>query len=165
MLSRTNPLGVIAFIVLCMPTMYAQQSINASGGEADGIGGLMSYSIGQVAYTSISGAAGDISQGVQQAYLEIMVSSEDPGHKIDIRLFPNPSASYTSIDLGDHLSVSDLSAFSYRLYDLYGNHLWAQSIQTSISKVPTAHLASGMYILKVFHLNHPIKTFRFIKTE
>ena len=160
----TSPIGILAFLILFSPSLSGQQSINASGGEAGGIGGTMSFSIGQVAYTAQSGSSGKISQGVQQAYLEIMVSSEEPVSSVSIRLFPNPSSSYTSIALDDFLSA-DLLSFSYQLFDVFGNYITSADIASSLNSIPTAELVSGMYILKVFYKNQPIKTFRFIKTE
>ncbi len=49
--------------------LIAQTSINGAGGEATGIGGKMSFSIGEVAYTSISTLNFTITQGIQQPYI------------------------------------------------------------------------------------------------
>ena len=47
--------------------IHAQESVNASGGDALGSGGSSSYSIGQVFYSNYTGASGSEAQGVQQA--------------------------------------------------------------------------------------------------
>ena len=47
---------------------YAQSSPVASGGEASGSGGTASYSVGEVAYTTINSSGGIVIQGIQQAY-------------------------------------------------------------------------------------------------
>src|SRR6056297_978638 len=52
----------------------AQQAMPASGGDASGSGGFVSYSVGQVVYTTHTGANGSVAQGVQQTY-EIAVES------------------------------------------------------------------------------------------
>ena len=44
----------------------AQESINAAGGEATGSGGQMSFSIGEIIYTTINDSKNVITQGVQQ---------------------------------------------------------------------------------------------------
>jgi hypothetical protein len=44
-----------------------QQSVNSAGGNASGSGGSMSYSVGQVIYTTNSGINGLVAQGVQQS--------------------------------------------------------------------------------------------------
>lgn len=46
--------------------LQAQNIVLASGGNAMGTGGSVSYSIGQLDYISVSGSYGSVSQGVQQ---------------------------------------------------------------------------------------------------
>lgn len=62
---------IILFLGCCLlgwgtSNLYAQQNIVASGGQATGAGGTVSYSIGQMDYISVTGAGGSITQGVQQ---------------------------------------------------------------------------------------------------
>ena len=52
----------------CLSTATAQESINATGGDASGSAGSASYSVGQVAYQTLAGTNGSIAEGVQQAY-------------------------------------------------------------------------------------------------
>ena len=47
--------------------VHAQEALTASGGDASGIGGSSSYSIGQVFYSNYIGLNGSEAQGVQQA--------------------------------------------------------------------------------------------------
>lgn len=46
----------------------AQESVNAAGGDAMGMGGTASYSVGQVVYTTIGADGTTVAQGVQQAF-------------------------------------------------------------------------------------------------
>lgn len=50
--------------------IHAQQNTVTAGGEAVGIGGTSSYSIGQVFYTTLSGGNASAGAGVQQTYIE-----------------------------------------------------------------------------------------------
>ena len=152
-------------MLLFLPVLNGQQTINVSGGEAGGVGGEMSYSIGQIEYTVYNGTSGTMSQGVQQPYLEIMVGSEEPANSLSIRLFPNPASSYTSLAVDEFESTTDLTSFSYQLFDVYGHYLWSADIKSSTNRISTSSLATGMYIIKVFYKNQSIKTFRFIKTD
>jgi hypothetical protein len=165
MTGSKTPFYIMALLLLCLSSMHGQQSLNASGGEAGGASGSMSFSIGQIAYESYTGNSGMISQGVHQAYLEIMVGNEELTDNFSVRLFPNPSASFTSIALNDLNPSTAWTYFSYQLFDLYGHLLNAEVIQSSPNRIPTSDLVPGMYILKVFYKNQPIKTFRFIKTD
>ncbi len=47
---------------------FGQTSVNTAGGEVENTSGSVSYSIGQVAYTSVSNSNGSVSQGVQHAF-------------------------------------------------------------------------------------------------
>jgi hypothetical protein len=59
---------MILTLFMIMPLfLYGQQVVLGGGGEATGSGGTVSYSIGQIAYTS-KGAGGTVSEGVQQAF-------------------------------------------------------------------------------------------------
>ncbi len=58
----------ILTIMLLFIGLHAQESTTASGGEASGDGGTVSYSVGQVVYGTHSGTTGSVSEGIQQAY-------------------------------------------------------------------------------------------------
>jgi hypothetical protein len=47
----------------------AQEAISSAGGNGTGSGGSISYTTGQVAYSTFSGTTGSVAQGVQQVYL------------------------------------------------------------------------------------------------
>ena len=60
---------LIAFCLFGYGTaIQAQEAVAAAGGEATGSGGTVSYTIGQINYTTNTGAGGTITQGVQQPY-------------------------------------------------------------------------------------------------
>ena len=50
-------------------TLVAQTSLNGAGGDATGIGGEMSFSIGEVVYTTVSNTSYVITQGEQHPYI------------------------------------------------------------------------------------------------
>jgi hypothetical protein len=56
----------VAFLLIGLGGLSAQESVNGSGGDATGTGGTSSYSIGQVVYTTATGTNGSVAQGVQQ---------------------------------------------------------------------------------------------------
>lgn len=58
---------LIACFLFVSHSIFSQESINASGSEATGSGGTVSYSVGQVFYSSQTGTNGNtLSEGVQQ---------------------------------------------------------------------------------------------------
>ncbi len=56
-------------------SLGAQTSVNPAGGNLEGSGGNVSYTIGQTDYLSLDGPAGTISEGVQQVYTEDCLTS------------------------------------------------------------------------------------------
>jgi len=57
---------VLLSVILATLQIHAQESVNASGGDASGSGGSSSYSVGQVFYSNYTGANGSEAQGAQQ---------------------------------------------------------------------------------------------------
>ncbi|MCB0409870.1 MAG: hypothetical protein KDD29_06595, partial [Flavobacteriales bacterium] len=58
----------ITLQILICSIVFAQENTVSSGGDALGVGGSASYSVGQVVYTTHTGVNGSIAQGVQQPY-------------------------------------------------------------------------------------------------
>ncbi|MEJ1770464.1 hypothetical protein, partial [Escherichia coli] len=56
----------LLFFGISSGVLKAQESINTSGKTLSSVNGNISYTIGQIVYTTNSSSAGVISQGVQQ---------------------------------------------------------------------------------------------------
>ncbi len=54
--------------------MQAQRSTNAAGGDGTGTGGSLSFTFGQVLYTSFTSSSGAVEQGVQQVFCDPLVT-------------------------------------------------------------------------------------------
>ena len=63
---RTIVIATILFIATI--GLFAQSQTTASGGEASGSGGTVSYTVGQTAYQTNVGTGGTVTEGLQQAY-------------------------------------------------------------------------------------------------
>jgi hypothetical protein len=61
----------ISLFVICLFHFLnvAQTSVNGTGGEATGLNGQMSFSVGEIVYTTMSNSNNIITQGVQQPYI------------------------------------------------------------------------------------------------
>jgi hypothetical protein len=62
---------ILIFVAACLLqfSLSAQTTVNASGGEATGSSVQMSYSIGEVVYTTASNTNYVLTQGEQQPYI------------------------------------------------------------------------------------------------
>jgi len=138
----------------------AQQATVSSGGNATGIGGSVSYSVGQVAYTTQTGSTGSITQGVQQAFEIYTLGVNDfPEIKLSMSVYPNPTISTITLKVED-LSLNDLNI---ELFDIHGKKIQTEKIQNTNTIIELENLPSSIYILKVESGNKTIKTFKIIK--
>lgn len=141
-------------------TIKAQEAL-ANGGNATGSGGTISYSIGQVAYTSIIGTSGTIAQGVQQAFEISTISELNDTTKISLQCttYPNPTNNYLKLKL-KYLNGKNLS---FILCDLNGKILQNRRINELETAINLSSYISGSYLLKIIENKIKIKTFKVIK--
>jgi hypothetical protein len=148
------------FVLFSVYTIRAQDALVASGVEASGTGGSLSYSVGQGLYTTNTGSTGSLAQGVQQAFEIITLSNPD---LTSVTLFavayPNPTTDKVVLSLGN----LDLTALSYVLYDLSGRLVLNALVQEFKTEIAMQNLPLGVYILKVNKNNTVLKTFKIIK--
>ncbi|MGD1844896.1 MAG: T9SS type A sorting domain-containing protein [Salibacteraceae bacterium] len=141
-------------------SVHGQQATVATGGEATGSGGTVSYSIGQVAYTQIEGTTGEVNLGVQQPY-EIYepVGLEEPAFSVELNAFPNPTMHNLVLALGaDHPNN-----LRYELLSEDGKLLGQFRLTDRQTQVKMDHLASATYYIRVTSEDQLVKTFKIIK--
>jgi hypothetical protein len=138
----------------------AQQAINASGANATGSGGSVSYSVGQVLYTTNSGSNGSSAQGVQQPY-EISTTLSLPEAN-DIRLmsvYPNPTTNRVVLNVGNYGTTN----LSLQFIDSNGRILLENKIINIETNLDIENYPVAIYFLKVMDKNSAIKIFKIIK--
>lgn len=161
MLYKKVKLTAILLLGLRLAALHAQEAIPASGGNASGSGGTVSYTIGQVAYTNHSGSGGTITQGVQQPY-EILVISGNENNGIDLicSAYPNPVTNYLTLKIVG----GDQTMYSATLYDMSGKILLSKKTEGILTAIYMDNFVQAMYILKVTDSNNKeIKIFKIIK--
>jgi hypothetical protein len=139
-------------------TAQAQQATITTGGNASGSGGTVAYSIGQVVYTTNTGATGSVGQGVQQPdKISIVLGIDD--NFLELSVYPNPTMNFLILDTGK----ADLSTLKFQLYDIIGREIESREIVRSIETIGMENLPSDTYFLKVSNSNNNGKTFKIIK--
>ncbi len=152
-------LTLFVLTTILASSIYGQQSINASGGNATQ--GNLSFSIGQIAYNSTYNTYYSISEGVIQNY-EISTSSsikEAQDIQLSIYTYPNPTTEYITLQIGNY----SFSTLQFYLYDVTGSVVLRSDITKFTTKIITNNLKSGNYIAKLFDTNKEIKSFTIIK--
>jgi predicted Zn-dependent protease len=153
--------STLFFFVLSQISVQAQEGTVATGGEATGNGGSVSYSIGQVIYTTNTGSNGSVAQGIQQAYEISAVTgvTETPGINLILAAYPNPTTDFLNLKVENY----DLQNLSYQLYDINGQLLESKKLNAGQTIIVMSDFAAATYILKVTDTNLEVKTFRIIK--
>jgi len=152
--------AIIFFLLLGLLRAEAQVAEAASGGEATGSNGSVSYSVGQIFYTAATGADGSISSGVQQAY-EIS-STLGIGYEtisLDLSVYPNPTADILT------LKVEETSQLTYRLYNVQGILIDENKVNGYTTAIDLEAQPSATYFLTVLKNNEKVKTFKIIKNN
>jgi hypothetical protein len=140
----------------------AQNNTVTSGGRATGTTGTASYSIGQVNYITATGATGTISQGLQQPFEILTLSTNNlPQIQLVATVYPNPTLQNVTLSITDF----DFTDLKFTLYDIQGKVISEGKIQQSETQIDMANLAAAQYFLKVFNTNQSLKTFKIIKNN
>jgi hypothetical protein len=142
-----------------LTTVFAQESANASGGDASGSGGKVAYSIGQTVYTYASGTNGNTSQGVQQPYEIYSVGVDEELSNIFLMAYPNPTSDYLTLELLDYSNEK----IEYQLIDIEGRVILSKPINNSQTQVDLNSYSTGIYFIKVIKESQEIRTFKIIK--
>lgn len=161
MKTKQASLSVLLFLGLGLATANAQETTVASGGNASGSGGSVSFSVGQVVYTTNSSTAGTVAQGVQQPYEISVVTSiaEKTAQNLNLQVYPNPTSEVLLLQIPDF----DSQNFMYQLTDVNGKLIESKKITGETESINVLHLATATYFLKVIQNNSEVKTFKIIK--
>ena len=148
---------LILFSFFCC-NIFAQQATTASGGNASGSGGSVSYSVGQIVYTTNSGTNGSSAQGVQQPYeISVVAGFTEAGVDLNFSAYPNPTnGSFTlKVEKCDNQMI-------YQLFDISGKLLDGKQITEKNTFISMQNYAKSIYFLKVIQNDKEIKTFKII---
>jgi len=154
-------LSATLLLLLGLKGLQAQECVNATSGNALGGGGSVSYSIGQVVYTTNRGTNGSLAQGVQQPFeiSPVIGIEEVKGINLLVTTYPNPTTDYLTLEVKDF----DLSTLNFQLYDMNGKLLLSEKITGNQTSIFMSNFLSATYFVKVVQGNKEIKTFKIIK--
>jgi hypothetical protein len=144
-----------------MSTLGAQSSNAASGGKGTGTGGSVSYSVGQIVYTTNNGTNGIVSQGVQQPYEISIVTSVKVtrGESFECVVFPNPTTAKVKLVVNSN----HYGNLRFQLYDFNGFRLQDKKIENAETEILMDNYLPSTYLLEVINGNNQIITFKIIK--
>jgi hypothetical protein len=152
-------LKVISFILINLFTIGAngQTAIIPAGGECNNSYGNISYTIGDIFYTS-KGSDYNISEGEQHIYIINVFPLQS---KIQMIPYPNPTHNLLYFKVENN-NYTDLS---YILYDLNGKVIRNGFIKSQYSFINLKELPSQTYMLKCYRGKVEENIFEIIKVN
>jgi len=161
MRNKKLKLSAVLLFGLGLTGLQAQTSVNATGGNASGSGGTVSYSVGQVVYTTNTETNGSVAQGVHQPFEISLVTGleEAKGISFSVSVYPNPTTDYLTLEVKEF----ELSTLTFQMYDMNGKFLQREKITYNQTSIVTSNLMPATYFVKVSQGNKAVKTFKIIK--
>jgi hypothetical protein len=151
-------LSAVLLLGLGLTGLQAQETIPATGGNASGSGGTVSYSVGQVVYTTNTGTNGSVAQGVQQPFeISTTLGINETSINLEMNVYPNPTTNYLI------LNVVESKGLSYQLFDLQGKLIENKKVTANNTTITMEDLPNATYFLKVTKNSQAVKTFKIIK--
>ena len=159
-------LSAVLLLGLGLTALQAQEAIPATGGNASGSGGSVSYTVGQVVYTTNTGTSGTVTQGVQQPFEIFVVTGLEEAKAITLQCmaYPNPTSDYLILKFEGKVQTQCFAS----LYDITGKLLENKKIESNETSIDMSNLAPATYFLKVLQTKNAssqqeVKTFKIIK--
>ena len=164
MYKKKVKLCILLLSGLGLAGLQAQEAVPATGGNASGSGGTVSYSVGQIVYGSSTGTNGSVVQGVQQTYvISVFTGVDNTSIDLSYKVYPNPATDYLNLKLINF----EKSTYSYQLLDVSGKILESKTIVAEETSISMQALTGGNYLLKIVETNpdaaKELKSFKIIK--
>lgn len=150
------------FAIVAAIQTQAQTAIASGGTTATGAGGTVSFTIGQIAYTTVSGTGGSVAQGVQQTYrVSAPTSIEENTISLKAQIYPNPATDVLMLTVEN----TDFKNLNYQLMDASGKLLSQDRVNRNATSIDVSTLPNGSYFVRVLSKSKLLKTFTIIKQK
>jgi hypothetical protein len=152
---------VLLFFVFAISSVNAQNAITGSGGNGSGIGGSVSYSVGQTNQGVNSSGSGTSAEGVQQPY-EITLTNgivRADVNTMEMTIGPNPSTDEVRLIIKD-LKPGELFV---EVNDAKGNNVIFGKLMSNETVFQFGKFATGNYTMNINRKGKVLKTFKIIK--
>lgn len=156
---QSKAIITILLFFLFISLSYSQEAVIPAGGNAIGSSGSVSYTIGQIGYTTDVTTNYSMAAGVQQPFEISVLSVDETLFSYALKVYPNPTTDALILDIKD-FSAGNLT---YTVSDIDGRFLSQQKITVPQTAINFVQLPNGVYFIKVDLQGKNIKTFKIIK--
>ena len=126
--------------------VQAQESVNSSGGVDAGTGGTVSFSVGQMVYTTDSKESGSVVQGIQRPYRITTTDIKKLDNTLSFKAYPNPSSDDLFLEMNEYRNEK----LNYQLYDVQGKLVMTNPIEIPKTQINMRALAMGSYVIHIY---------------
>jgi len=141
---------------------HAQESINALGGRDIGSGGSVSFSVGQLVFTTDSQSTGSIIQGIQRPFKIFASDIIQSESNVSFKAYPNPTTDNLYLELNESINEKLI----YKLIDIQGKILLQNLILLPITQINMNSFSAGTYLIQIYNSqNKHYQTIQIIKKE
>ncbi len=146
----------IAFAITVNVSL-SQEVISSSGNYSESSSNSLSWTIGELACSTLINSNSILTQGFQQSGISVANTKTDIGLDIKINVFPNPAAEYLNISIENYYNMR------YQFLDTTGKILSSNLLRSNITKVLLSSYSNGSYILRLINKDNKTKTFLIVK--
>jgi len=151
---------IIIYLSFHLSDIYCQQAFTSAGGNASSIEGSVSYSLGQIVYTTHKNSTGTIIQGIQVPYETIFITElENQDLDLEFSVMPNPTTDYVRLEVKSFKARD----FFFNLYNIYGQILQVKKITEEAILIDMVKYPPSVYYLQIFYDKNIIKVFKILK--
>ncbi len=155
---------LLLFMTVATTVIMAQSGVFPAGGTAQGAGGTVTYTVGQVADRQLNGSGNYVIEGVQQPYeIQTVGVNQYPGIMLEAILFPNPTANYVQLRITNYEIPAD--GLMAHLFDNNGKLLQIIKIVELETPIDLTKYPTASYQLRVMEGKRVLKTFKVIKNK
>lgn len=154
----------ILFCCLCTWQIgaFAQSGIVASGGNASGSNGSLTYSIGQIDFQTLTFLTGEVAQGLQHPYESNTITVVDENSMlVSPFVYPNPTADRVTLNFN---SVPPHNTI-YKLFDSRGRVLSRETISKTEMTIPMESYPAGIYFIRIMTGEKETRNIKIIKSN
>ncbi|MBZ9650628.1 T9SS type A sorting domain-containing protein [Psychroflexus montanilacus] len=138
---------------------FAQQALSVTGGDATGVGGSSSFTVGQVAFNFWEGSTATLSEGIQQPIENYTLSVNDLETTFSLSIYPNPASDHLTINFDNMIEKK----YNYKLFDLNGKLILKDQITSNQTLLDLKPFASSIYLLNLYKSNIKLQSFKILK--
>lgn len=148
--------ALVAVLFAVNPT-FAQSNTSSGGGKLENGDVKVTVTIGEPTI-GVIGDSSNVEVGFQQVYEAKEVSVEETISKLELNVYPNPTANEVTIQNANEM------ALEYQVYDLAGKVILKGSTSSALFKFDLSDKSAGIYIVKFINTkNQQAKSFKITK--